>query len=136
MHFFNPVPVMKLVESKIRSQYIQKYEQIPHRLTTTKRIVVSGSKTSETTTAALTALGAALGKRTVQARDTPGFIVNRLLVPYMAEAMRLLERGDASASDIDAAMKLGAAHPMGPLELADYVGLDTYVRFTTTTYYY
>lgn len=58
-------------------------------------------------------------------QDTPGFIVNRLLVPYMAEAVRMLERGDASAKDIDIAMKLGAGYPMGPFELADYVGLDT-----------
>lgn len=58
-------------------------------------------------------------------KDTPGFIVNRLLVPYMAEAVRMLERGDASSRDIDVAMKLGAGYPMGPFELADYVGLDT-----------
>eukprot|EP00019_Armaparvus_languidus_P001810 CAMPEP_0168591086 /NCGR_PEP_ID=MMETSP0420-20121227/6936_1 /TAXON_ID=498008 /ORGANISM="Pessonella sp." /LENGTH=339 /DNA_ID=CAMNT_0008626833 /DNA_START=131 /DNA_END=1150 /DNA_ORIENTATION=+ len=101
MHFFNPVPVMKLVE------------------------IVSGQHTSAETTRALSNLGEQLGKTVVQAKDTPGFIVNRLLVPYMAEAMRLLERGDASLSDIDLAMKLGASHPMGPLELADYVGLDT-----------
>ena len=67
----------------------------------------------------------ALGKHPVACKDTPGFIVNRLLVPYMLEAVRMLERGDASAADIDAAMKLGAGYPMGPLELADYVGLDT-----------
>ena len=58
-------------------------------------------------------------------KDTPGFIVNRLLVPYLMEACRMLERGDASAKDIDTAMKLGAGHPMGPFQLADYVGLDT-----------
>ena len=61
----------------------------------------------------------------VNCRDTPGFVVNRLLVPYMAEAVRMLERGDATARDIDVAMKLGAGYPMGPFELADYVGLDT-----------
>ena len=65
------------------------------------------------------------GKTVVNCKDTPGFIVNRLLVPYMAEAIRMLERGDASASDIDVAMKLGAGYPMGPFELSDYVGLDT-----------
>jgi 3-hydroxyacyl-CoA dehydrogenase len=62
---------------------------------------------------------------TVDCKDTPGFIVNRLLVPYLMEAVRLVERGDASAKDVDLAMKLGAGHPMGPFELADYVGLDT-----------
>ena len=61
----------------------------------------------------------------VAAKDTPGFIVNRLLVPNLMEAVRLLERGDATPKDIDIAMKLGAGHPMGPFELADYVGLDT-----------
>ena len=59
------------------------------------------------------------------AKDTPGFIVNRLLVPNLMESVRLLERGDATPKDIDIAMKLGAGHPMGPFELADYVGLDT-----------
>jgi 3-hydroxyacyl-CoA dehydrogenase len=64
-------------------------------------------------------------KKTVDCKDTPGFIVNRLLVPYLMEAVRLVERGHASPSDVDLAMKLGAGHPMGPFELADYVGLDT-----------
>ena len=67
----------------------------------------------------------AMGKKTVDCKDTPGFIVNRLLVPYLMEAVRLVERGDASAKDVDLAMKLGAGHPMGPFQLADYVGLDT-----------
>jgi 3-hydroxyacyl-CoA dehydrogenase len=67
----------------------------------------------------------------VHAQDTPGFIVNRLLVPYMFEALRLFERGEASMTDIDAAMKLGAGYPMGPFELADYVGLDT-MKVTAT----
>lgn len=101
LHFFNPVPVMQLVE------------------------VVHAPKTSVETVSALTSFAERLGKTVVHARDTPGFIVNRLLVPFMAEAMRMLERGDASPQDIDTAMKLGAAHPMGPLALADYVGLDT-----------
>jgi len=101
LHFFNPVPVMKLLE------------------------VVRISDTSEETYNSVMAWGKAIGKQTVTCKDTPGFIVNRLLVPYLMEAMRLLERGDASARDIDIAMKLGAGYPMGPFELADYVGLDT-----------
>jgi len=101
LHFFNPVPVMKLLE------------------------IVRIPETSEDTYAAIESWGKSIGKVTVQCKDTPGFIVNRLLVPYMGEAVRMLERGDASARDIDTAMKLGAGYPMGPLELADYVGLDT-----------
>lgn len=101
LHFFNPVPVMKLVE------------------------VIRTKETSDATNKALIEFGTALGKTTVEAKDTPGFIVNRLLVPYLMEAIRLLERGDATAKDIDTAMKLGAGYPMGPFELADYVGLDT-----------
>jgi len=101
LHFFNPVPVMKLLE------------------------VVRIPETSEETYDSIVAWGNAIGKVTVQCKDTPGFIVNRLLVPYMGEAVRMLERGDASARDIDTAMKLGAGYPMGPLELADYTGLDT-----------
>jgi len=100
-HFFNPVPVMKLLE------------------------VVRIRETSDETFDALLDLGKKLGKSTVKCKDTPGFIVNRLLVPYMAEAVRMLERGDASSRDIDLAMKLGAGYPMGPFELTDYVGLDT-----------
>lgn len=101
LHFFNPVPMMKLVE------------------------VVKIPETSSETFDKLVNFGQAMGKTTVECKDTPGFIVNRLLVPYMMEAVRMLERGDASARDIDTAMKLGAGHPMGPFELADYVGLDT-----------
>lgn len=100
-HFFNPVPVMKLLE------------------------VVRIRETSDETFDTLLDLGKKLGKSTVKCKDTPGFIVNRLLVPYMAEAVRMLERGDASSRDIDLAMKLGAGYPMGPFELTDYVGLDT-----------
>jgi len=101
LHFFNPVPVMKLLE------------------------VVRIPETSSETYQTLLSFGKALEKITVEAKDTPGFIVNRLLVPYMMEALRMLERGDASARDIDTAMKLGAGYPMGPFELTDYVGLDT-----------
>jgi 3-hydroxyacyl-CoA dehydrogenase len=100
-HFFNPVPVMKLVE------------------------IVKGDDTSDATFQALTDFGKALGKVTVSCKDTHGFIVNRLLVPYQMEAVRMLERGDATAEDIDASVKLALGYPMGPFELADYVGLDT-----------
>ena len=101
LHFFNPVPVMKLLE------------------------VVRIPQTSDETYDAMVAWGKAMGKATVECKDTPGFIVNRLLVPYLMEAVRMVERGDASARDVDTAMKLGAGYPMGPFELADYVGLDT-----------
>jgi len=101
LHFFNPVPVMKLLE------------------------VVRTSATSDETFQTLLNFGKALGKATVSCKDTPGFIVNRLLVPYLLEAVRMIERGDATAEDIDTAMKLGAGYPMGPIELLDYVGLDT-----------
>lgn len=100
-HFFNPVPQMKLVE------------------------VIRTKDTSQATFDALLALSKTMGKSPVKCKDTPGFIVNRLLVPYMMEAIRMAERGDASPEDIDTAMKLGAGYPMGPFELADYVGLDT-----------
>jgi 3-hydroxyacyl-CoA dehydrogenase len=101
LHFFNPVQLMKLVE------------------------VVRTNETSDEVFAAARAFGEACGKTPVACKDTPGFVVNRLLVPYMAEAMKMLERGDASAQDIDNAMKLGCGYPMGPFELTDYVGLDT-----------
>ncbi|RWS01422.1 hydroxyacyl-coenzyme A dehydrogenase: mitochondrial-like protein [Dinothrombium tinctorium] len=102
LHFFNPVPLMKLVE-----------------------IVVLENQTSEETYEAMANFVKEMGKVSVRCKDTPGFIVNRLLVPYMFEAISMLERGDASARDIDTAMKLGAGYPMGPFELIDYVGLDT-----------
>lgn len=101
LHFFNPVPVMRLVE------------------------VVRAEATSEETFAALKGFAEGVGKTAVACKDTPGFVVNRLLVPYLMEAVRLYERGDASAEDIDIAMKLGCGYPMGPLALLDYVGLDT-----------
>lgn len=101
LHFFNPVPLMKLLE------------------------VVRGPDTSPETFDKLVEFGKKLGKTTVDCKDTPGFIVNRLLVPAIFEAIRLVERGDASKEDVDVAMKLGAGHPMGPFTLADMVGLDT-----------
>jgi len=101
LHFFNPVPMMKLLE------------------------VVKGDDTSDATFDAMMAWGQAMGKTTVKCIDTPGFIVNRLLVPYLMEAIRLVERGHASKEDVDIAMRLGAGYPMGPFQLADYVGLDT-----------
>lgn len=101
LHFFNPVPVMKLVE------------------------LVRSIATSDETVAALRAFGERLGKTVVLAKDTPGFIVNRLLIPYLIDAVRLLEQGVATREEIDAGMKLGCSHPMGPLQLIDFVGLDT-----------
>lgn len=87
--------------------------------------VIRTTETSDDTFNKILSFGKSIGKACITCKDTPGFVVNRLLVPYMAEAIRLLERGDASARDIDTAMKLGAGYPMGPIELADYVGLDT-----------
>ncbi|XP_072533193.1 hydroxyacyl-coenzyme A dehydrogenase, mitochondrial [Salminus brasiliensis] len=101
LHFFNPVPMMKLVE------------------------VIKAPGTSQQTFDALLDFTKALGKHPVSCKDTPGFIVNRLLVPYLMEAVRLHERGHGSKEDIDVAMKLGAGYPLGPFELLDYVGLDT-----------
>ncbi len=101
LHFFNPVPVMKLVE------------------------VVRGLATSDETVTAVTTFARALGKEPVACRDNSGFIVNRLLVPYLLDAIRAHEQGVGSLADIDTGMKLGCAHPMGPFELLDYVGLDT-----------
>jgi 3-hydroxybutyryl-CoA dehydrogenase len=101
LHFFNPVPLMKLVE------------------------VVRALTTSQQTHDALMAFAAALGKEPIAAPDRGGFIVNRLLVPYLLDAIRCLEEGLGTAEDIDKGMKLGCGHPMGPLTLLDFVGLDT-----------
>jgi 3-hydroxybutyryl-CoA dehydrogenase len=87
--------------------------------------VVSSIATSDATVAALKEFSAALGKTVVEARDTTGFVVNRLLVPYLLDAVRVLESGIATREDIDAGMQLGCGHPMGPLQLLDFVGLDT-----------
>jgi 3-hydroxybutyryl-CoA dehydrogenase len=101
MHFMNPVPVMKLVE------------------------IIRGAQTSDATYGEVRALAEKMGKVTVLARDFPGFIVNRVLIPMLNEACFALQEGVASAPDIDQAMKLGTNMPMGPLELADFIGLDT-----------
>lgn len=100
LHFFNPVPRMALVE------------------------IVIGAETSSETTGQVLQVAESMGKTAVHAADTPGFIVNRVLIPMINEAVRALDDGVASAADIDTAMKLGAGHPMGPLALADLIGLD------------
>ncbi len=101
LHFFNPVPVMKLVE------------------------VVRTIATDPAVYEEMVAFGSKLGKTPVRAHDSTGFIVNRLLVPYLLDAIRALEEGVGSIEDIDNSMKLGCGHPMGPLTLLDFVGLDT-----------
>ena len=101
MHFMNPVPVMKLVE------------------------IVRGLATDDSTYEATVALAQRFGKTTVAARDIPGFIVNRILIPLINEACFALYEGLGSAEDIDIGIKLGLNHPMGPLELSDLIGLDT-----------
>src|SRR5258706_1941980 len=101
LHFFNPVPVMKLVE------------------------VVRTIATDSAVYEEMVAFGEKLGKTAVRANDSTGFIVNRLLVPYLLDAIRALEEGVGSIEDIDNSMKLGCGHPMGPLTLLDFVGLDT-----------
>lgn len=101
LHFFNPVPVMALVE------------------------LVTTVRTSEETSAKAKSFAESLGKTVVLAKDRAGFVVNMLLVPFMLSAIRMYEAGVADAKDIDTGMRLGANHPMGPLELTDFVGLDT-----------
>jgi 3-hydroxybutyryl-CoA dehydrogenase len=108
LHFFNPVPVLPLVE------------------------VVRGLETSDSTLAALTAFAAAIGKQPVTVSDAPGFVANRLLLPMVNEAIFALEEGVADAQSIDRVMKLGAAHPMGPLALADLIGLDVCLAILET----
>lgn len=100
MHFMNPVPVMKLVE------------------------VIRGYSTSDETTEQIMALSKALGKVPVEVNDYPGFIANRILMPMINEAVYSLYEGVAGVEEIDTVMKLGMAHPMGPLQLADFIGLD------------
>ena len=110
LHFMNPVPIMKLVE------------------------IVRPEVTSETTYAAARAFAESLGKTVITAKDTPGFIVNLLLVPYLCEAVRALEAGLATKEDIDAGMELGCGMPMGPIKLADFVGLDTSLYIADVLY--
>ena len=100
MHFFNPAPVMKLVE------------------------VIAGLNTPEEVVEKIKAISVEIGKTPVQVNEAAGFVVNRILVPMINEGICVLEAGVASVEDIDAAMKLGANHPMGPLQLGDYIGLD------------
>ncbi len=100
LHFFSPVPVMRLVEVVVA-------------LDTSPAVAAQGAE-----------LARLMGKRPVQTKDRSGFIVNMLLVPYLMAAMRMLEEGFATREDIDEAMKLGAGHPMGPLALCDFIGLD------------
>lgn len=104
LHFFNPVPVMPLVE------------------------VIPGLATDEATVQRLEAFARRLGKETVRSKDCPGFIANRLLLAMINEAIHLLDEGTACTEDIDRTMQLGAAHPMGPLALADLIGLDVVLQ--------
>ncbi|HLA32592.1 MAG TPA: 3-hydroxyacyl-CoA dehydrogenase family protein, partial [Pseudomonas sp.] len=101
LHFFNPVPLMQLVE------------------------VIRGLQTSDATYAATSAFAKRIGKRDIGAGNRPGFVVNRILVPMLNEAIFTLQEGLASAEDIDTGMQLGCGQPMGPLALADLIGLDT-----------
>ena len=100
MHFFSPVPVMPLIE------------------------LIRGAATDEATIAAVRALASDLGKQVIVSADRPGFIVNRMLMPLLAEAMRAFEEGIGTAEDIDTGARVGLNHPMGPLALADFIGLD------------
>jgi 3-hydroxybutyryl-CoA dehydrogenase len=110
MHWFNPVPVMGLVE------------------------IVPALTTSEETVAFARAFGERMGKRTVLCGDRAGFIVNTLLIPYLNDAIRMLEERFATADDIDTAVHLGLNHPMGPLRLADLIGLDTCLNIAEVLY--
>lgn len=110
LHFFNPVAVMQLVE------------------------IVRALTTSDATVAALRDFTQRLGKRGVVCKDTPGFIVNRLMVPYLLGAIRALEQGVATPEEIDEAVKLGLRHPMGPFELLDYTGLDINLHVANVFY--
>ena len=110
MHFFNPATVMKLVE------------------------VIRGAHTSDETCNTITELSKAIGKEPVEVNEAPGFVVNKILVPMINEAVDLLYTGVASAEGIDTAMKLGANHPMGPLALGDLIGLDVCLAIMDTLY--
>ena len=108
LHFFNPPPVMRLIE------------------------VTPSILTSDETVAFARAFGERLGKTTVLAKDQAGFIVNRLLIPYLCDAIRLLDEGFATREDIDASIELGLNNPLGPLRLADLIGLDTVLQIAET----
>ena len=110
LHFFNPVPVMGLIE------------------------VIPGLANSAETVARTRAFAESLGKQVVQAEDEPGFVVNRILLPMINEAVFVLGQGTASIADIDKGCRLGLNHPMGPLELADFVGLDTCLDIVRVLY--
>ena len=110
MHFFNPVPAMKLVE------------------------IIKGLATSEETKAAIVEMSVALGKTPVEEEEAPGFVVIRILIPMINEAIGILADGVATAEDIDTAMKLGANHPMGPLALGDLIGLDVVLAIMDVLY--
>ncbi len=110
MHFFNPVPAMKLVE------------------------LVRGVETSDETAALVKATGERMGKTVVEVRDYPGFVSNRVLMPMLNEAVFCLHEGVGTPEAIDAVMKLGMNHPMGPLELADFIGLDTCLAILDVLY--
>ena len=100
MHFFSPVPVMPLVE------------------------LIRSGETSDEAVGAIRALSDELGKHVIESADRPGFIVNRILIPFLGESMRAFEQGVGTAEDIDAGARIGLNHPMGPLELSDFIGLD------------
>jgi 3-hydroxybutyryl-CoA dehydrogenase len=108
LHFFNPVPVLPLVE------------------------IVRGLQTSATTIERLRAVAGAIGKTAVVVRDAPGFVVNRILIPMINEAVGCLDQGIAERDDIDTTMRLGANHPLGPLQLADLIGLDVCLDIMST----
>lgn len=110
VHFFNPVPIMGLIE------------------------IIRGLATSDETVASVTQYGEMLGKQLVFSQDAPGFIVNRILMPMLNEACFALGEGVASIRDIDTAIQLGLNHPMGPLTLADFVGLDTCLEITNVLF--
>jgi 3-hydroxybutyryl-CoA dehydrogenase len=110
MHFFNPVPMMKLIE------------------------IIKGLATSEETKKTIVDLAVKIGKTPVEVEEAPGFVVNRILVPMINEAIGILADGVASAADIDEAMKLGANHPMGPLALGDLIGLDVCLAIMEVLY--
>lgn len=110
MHFMNPVPVMKLVE------------------------IIKGYATSKSTTDSITALSKAIGKVPVEANDYPGFVANRILIPMINEAIYTLHEGVAGVEEIDTVMMLGMAHPMGPLHLADFIGLDVVLAICEVLY--